>query len=641
MMVALGIYVRRWQRTLRRWMRNPRVHALAQTAAYIGSGFLLSAASLGNMAQPLTLGLLCAVSGWPAVLIAAGGMAGHMLFWGSLGTQGVLWLCLGLVAAIMLGGKDFLRAMPLLMPALSGVIVAVSGVVFGMLFQETAPILMYFLRIALAVLSTMLFTAILEKRDPVVQWLVCGVAVLALAQVIPIPYLGFGYIAAGVLAAMGAFPAAALAGLALDLAQVTPTPMTAVLCLAYMLRLIPGVKRGVLCAAGGTVYVIVMMLCGTFDLQPLPGLLLGGFVAYWIPGKSGLSHRRGETGFAQVRLELASSVLSETQRLLMDVEEHPIDEEAIIARATDRACSSCAFRNKCKDKKQKLPVELLHKPLGNGGALPLSCRKSGRLLQELRRGQEQLRAIRADRDRREEYRAAVTQQYRFLSDYLQDLSDALAQRTDPPRQFYQPELAMCSAAREGTNGDRCLVFAGVECKYYIVLCDGMGTGPEAARDGKTVGNMLKKLLSAGFPPEFALRSVNSLCALQGRAGAVTIDVAELRLDTGKATLYKWGAAPSYLISKGAAIKIGTATPPPGLSVTDCRETVEQLSLRRGEMLILLSDGAEGEESLRHCLEGAALPPGELAAKILSCSAGGRADDATVAVVRLNSMPTPT
>lgn len=640
MMVALGIYVRRWQRTLRRWMLSPRFHMLAQTGAYILAGFLLSAASLGNMAQPLTLGLLCAVSGWPAVLITAGGMAGYLLFWSSAGTQGVLWLCLGLVAAVMLGGRQFLRTMPLLMPALTGVIVAVSGVIFQLLFQDNTPVLMYFLRIGLAALSTLLFTAMLEKRDPVVQWLVCGVAVLALAQVIPIPYLGLGYIAAGVLAAAGAFPAAALAGLALDLAQITPTPMTAVLCLAYMLRLIPGLKKGAICAASGAVYAVVMLLCGEFDLQPLPGLLIGGFISYWIPGKAGLSHRRGETGFAQVRLEMVSSVLSQTQRLLLDVEEHPIDEEAIVAKAVERACSGCPFRNKCKDQGLKLSIDLLHRPLGNGAGLPTSCRKSGRLLQELRRGQEQLRSIRADRDRREEYRAAVTQQYRFLSEYLQDLSDTLAQRTEPPKQFYQPELAVCSAAREGTNGDRCLVFAGVECKYYIVLCDGMGTGAEAARDGKIMGNMLKKMLSAGYPPEFALRSVNSLCALLDRAGAVTIDMAELRLDTGKATLYKWGAAPSYLISKGAAIKIGTATPPPGLSVTDCRETVEQLSLRRGEMLILLSDGAEGEGSLLRCLEDAAQPPGELAAKILSCSAGG-ADDATVAVVRLNSLPTPT
>ena len=641
MMVALGIYVRRWQRTLRRWMMSPRVHMLLQTLAYILAGFFLSAASLGNVAQPLSLGLLCAASGWPAVLMAAGGMGGYLLFWGSAGTQGVLWLCLGLTAAILLGGKDFLRRMPVLMPALAGVVVAASGVICQILFQETLPVLLYFLRIGLAVLSTLLFTAILEKRDPVLEWLVSGVAVLALAQVMPIPYLGFGYIAAGILAAVGAFPAAALAGLALDLAQITPTPMTAVLCLAYMLRLIPGLKKGALCAASAMVYAVVMLLCGVYDLQPLPGLLLGGFVAYWIPGKAGLSHRRGETGFAQVRLEMASSVLSETQRLLLDVEEYPIDEDAIVAKAVERACGGCPYRNKCKDQEQKLSPELLHKPLGNGAGLSASCRKTGRLLQELRRSQEQLRSIRADRDRREEYRAAVTQQYRFLSEYLQDLSDTLAQRTDSPKPYFQPEMAVCSAAREGMNGDRCLVFAGVECRYYILLCDGMGTGLEAARGGKIMGNMLKKLLCAGFPPEFALRSVNSLCALLGRAGAVTIDLAELRLDTGKATVYKWGAAASYVISKGAAIKIGTATPPPGLSVTECRETVEQLSLRRGEMLILLSDGAEGEESLRHCLEDTTLSPGELAAKILSCSEGSGTDDATVAVVRLTSLPTPT
>ena len=638
MMVSLGIYVRRWQRTLRRWLADPRFHLLAQTAVYLAAGFFLSAASLGNFPQPFTLGLLLSLTGWPAILTTAGGMAGYLVFWGSAGTQGVLLLALGLAAAMLLGGRQWTVNMPLLLPATAGVITAVSGLFFQLVFENDASVPMYLLQIALAIASTMLFSSVLQRRDPVTDWLVCGIGVLALAQVIPFSYFGFGYIATGVLAVTGAFPAAALAGLALDLAQITSVPMTAVLCLAYLTRLIPGIKRWMPCLSAAFIYILVMFLCGSWDLQPVLGLLAGGIAAYWIPGNPGISHRRGETGFAQVRLEMVSSVLMETQRLLMDVEEFPIDEEALIAKAADRACGSCPFRNKCKESPAQMSTALLHKPLGNGADLPVSCRKSGRLLQELRRGQEQLRAIRADRDRREEYRAAVGQQYRFLSEYLQDVSDMLAQRTDPPKPYFQPELAVCSAARETANGDRCLCFAGVESRYYIVLCDGMGTGPEAARDGKIMGNMLKKLLSAGYPPQYALRSVNSLCALQGRAGAVTMDLAELRLDTGKATLYKWGAAPSYLMSRGAAIKIGTAAPPPGLSVTDCRETVEQLSLRRGEMLILLSDGAGGEESLRRCLEGAAEPPGELAARILECSQAVGTDDATVAVVRLTSLP---
>ena len=162
----------------------------------------------------------------------------------------------------------------------------------------------------------------------------------------------------------------------------------------------------------------------------------------------------------------------------------------------------------------------------------------------------------------------------------------------------------------------------------------MGTGPEAARDGKIVGNILKKLLVAGYPPEFALRSVNSICALQGRAGAVTVDLVQLRLDNGKAVLYKWGAASSYLLKNGQLRKIGTASPPPGLSVYG-RETVDRLSLGGGEVLILLSDGA-GEDMLLRTQWTAPEPsPGEMAAAIVEHGAK-EGDDATVAVVRLRS-----
>jgi len=182
-----------------------------------------------------------------------------------------------------------------------------------------------------------------------------------------------------------------------------------------------------------------------------------------------------------------------------------------------------------------------------------------------------------------------------------------------------------------------LWFAGVECRYYVLLCDGMGTGEEAARDGALVSGMLKKLLSSGYPAEYALRSVNSLCALRGCAGAVTVDLAELQLDTGKVTLYKWGAPPSYLISGAETVKVGTATPPPGLSVTDGRETAERLSLRRGQTLVLLSDGAGGEDAVHRAWRDAGEPSGEFAAKILASGPEDGQDDATVAVVRLHPL----
>ena len=193
---------------------------------------------------------------------------------------------------------------------------------------------------------------------------------------------------------------------------------------------------------------------------------------------------------------------------------------------------------------------------------------------------------------------------------------------------------MHTYAQEADNGDHCTWFAGTQCRYYVLLCDGMGTGLGAAQEGKTAVSLLRQMLSAGFPAEHALRSLNSLLALRGRAAAVTVDLAEIRLDTGRATVYKWGAAPSILISERLIDKIGTAGPPPGLSVSEGREMVERLSLCRGEVLVLLSDGVDGEVVRRELARHSQLPPEELAAEILECGTNGKEDDATVIVIRL-------
>ena len=110
-----------------------------------------------------------------------------------------------------------------------------------------------------------------------------------------------------------------------------------------------------------------------------------------------------------------------------------------------------------------------------------------------------------------------------------------------------------------------------------------------------------------------------------------MDLAELRLDSGRISLYKWGAAPSYVLRRSGAEKIGTATPPPGIWVKEARETVLRLSLHRGEALILVSDGAEIGEILRKV--GMEAPPGELAERLLTEGCTGE-DDATVAVIRM-------
>lgn len=644
MMVSIQSYVRQGRRAFRRLTGAPRLLGFMQGVAYTLAGLLLSAASLGNSPQTFCLGLLCAApAGWPLLLLAAGSAAGYILFWGSAGLQGLAWVCGGLLTVGLLGGRRINWRVPLLLPSLATLIAAAAGLAFQMFLEDTTSVPIYLLRVVLAGTSARLFTLAFERREPFVDWMVEGIGVLALSQVTLSPWLGLGYAAAAALGTGGAFPAVALAGLALDLSQVTRIPMTAVLCGVYLLRLLPGMPKLARWCLPAGVYLLVMYLSGIWDLYPVPGLVLGGLAGLMLPQRPGVVHRRGEVGIAQVRLEVAAGVLRQMEQVLMETRELPVDEESILVRAVDRACSACPCRKTCPDRARlgRLPTGLLHKPGLQTADIPIPCKKTARIVTELQRGQAQLRAIFADREQQREYREAVMQQYRFQAAFLRQLSDGLGKTAEPGKLRFQPEVAVCSVGKEAANGDRCVYFAGTAGRYYVVLCDGMGTGLGAAQEANTASEMLRKQLSAGFPAEYALRSLNSLCALSRRAGAVTVDLAEIRLDTGAVNLYKWGAMPSYVVSRLGTEKIGTADAPPGLSVTEGRETVDRLSLRRGETLIMLSDGVGGEVVQGRGADWWREPAGEVAAAVLETVDDTAADDATAVVVRLRPLSSAT
>ncbi len=637
-MATIGTNLRSVQVKAKKWWVDPRVRSASGVGAHVLAGFVLSAASLAHRSLPLAAAAVCGLGGWQAALVALGGAAGYMTYWGQEGIMGLVWITVALIAAMALGDRQMTKAAPLLMPAISALTLAASGLGFQILLADDTPTLLYLLRIAIAFAVTRLTVVVTTRRDPIPDWLASAFWVLALVQALPITAINPGFIMAGFLASGRAFPPAALAGLALDLAQVSAVPMTAVLTMAWLVSLSP--TGGVWTRRTGAAmcYLIVMGISGVWQPWIALPLGIGGLSRFFYPEAQSQHHRRGETGVVQVRLEMAAAVMAQTGLILREAREPPIDENALAARCTQAACSGCSCRKSCEEKEavRALSGDVLHRELLSKEDLPIPCRRGERLLQELRRGQEQQRLHASYHARQQECVDALVQQYGFLENYMQGLSDTLSRRQRPSRVRFQPKVAVYANRKESENADRCCWFAGTEDKYYVLLCDGMGTGMGAVEEGTAAMSMLKKLLTAGFPAEYALRSLNSLCALRSRAGASTVDLAELDLDTGKATLYKWGSAPSWVLSPMGAKKIGTATPPPGLSVTEGRETVERLSLRRGETLVLLSDGVGGEDAVASLRVSAAMPPGEVAAEILELSTLESGDDATVAVVRLTS-----
>ena len=102
-------YLRRGRRRMEQLLLEPGIRGLLLALFYGGSGFLLTAASLGNSPQPIAMGMICGFTGWRAVLITLGALAGYPTFWGSRGLQGIAWAAsagllalLGIWAAFLL-----------------------------------------------------------------------------------------------------------------------------------------------------------------------------------------------------------------------------------------------------------------------------------------------------------------------------------------------------------------------------------------------------------------------------------------------------------------------------------------------------------------------------------------------------------
>lgn len=230
---------------------------------------------------------------------------------------------------------------------------------------------------------------------------------------------------------------------------------------------------------------------------------------------------------------------------------------------------------------------------------------------------------------------------------LLNLPLRIQQEEDVTLLFQQePLMALAGVAARKKDGELVCGDAGTYFKrddglLYLLLCDGMGSGPQAHQESSLAVRMLEQFLLAGVSAEQALATLNSALGLRGEetGGFTTVDLLQVDLFTGDAAVHKLGAAPTY-VKKGQSVRrITGVSLPAGLGVTEpSRPDKMNFHLEPGDCVLMVSDGVTGTEDDGWLQKRLAAfdgkSPKDLACNLITDSPDGATDDRTAMVIRI-------
>ena len=202
--------------------------------------------------------------------------------------------------------------------------------------------------------------------------------------------------------------------------------------------------------------------------------------------------------------------------------------------------------------------------------------------------------------------------------------------------------AACASREAGVpSGDSHLACMLDGERLLALVCDGMGSGPEAARESAVAVRLLGRFLRAGASAPLAVETVNALLLNRGGEDMfATADMLIVDLSTGRAEFTKLAACPTLVGRAGEVRRVEGGRLPLGI-LERVRPGGVRAHLAPGDVLLMVSDGvwdAAGPEALEALLVEDPRDMSALARRALDLAeagcAPGRRDDMTALCVRI-------
>ena len=650
---------------------RPALRETVSCLLFLVCGFVLACGQLAGQPAPFVLGLLSAAGGGLRGLCALIGAIAGALTMQSF-SQGLELTSAGLLTFVTMYifGSLWVTKQPWFRCLVPGIMRGVVGGIF-LFSRQLTPLLLagYAQNVLLSALSPLAFDALLQKKRRSTGAMMALAFFLVGLTRLPLPWgLNPGIIVAcavTVLSARRTDPGTTAAvgvctGLALDASLMTGG--------TWVLSITAGALAGscisrqhkwfrtILAVTG---MGAALLYLGDVQFLSFANLGIGALVSLILPGTM-IVGREGSaieqsSALVEQRLAFGETALHRLYAAIgLDPEQKAQQErEHIFDKAANKVCRQCTRYSVCWERNVQSTYQTLRSVLGvildRGEAqredfpqeFSQECRHMEGLLVALNQELSSIACRSQFRSRNEETRLIASQNLLHMSELLEENARQLRSVQITPQEAYTVKVGVAARGRRGAriSGDRGVCFHTDDGRLYAILCDGMGTGPDAAQESTTAVDTLSDLIQAGMQPDHAMEFLNGMYILRDTGCFSTMDVLELSLITGQGTLYKWGAAPSYVKSGKIVKKLGTAAPPPGLGVgsTSSAEVI-RLSLWGGDMLVLVSDGVVREETedLLRSYDGENVK--ELASLLTAqAEAAGGEDDMTAAVLRLDEL----